>query len=117
MEFAITSDFFREKMYPGMIITYRVRPLLGIAMRWMTEITHVEEERFFVDEQRLGPYKIWHHQHHFKATSKGVEMVDIVNYALPLGGLGRMMASGFVKKKLNEIFDYREAKIKDLFTP
>lgn len=115
MGFDITSDFFQERMYAGMIITYKVTPLLNIPMRWMTEITQVRENQFFIDEQRIGPYKIWHHQHHFKPIEGGVEMTDIIDYVVPLGFLGRMIEPILVRGKLKEIFDYREEKMGKLF--
>ncbi|MGI9159391.1 MAG: SRPBCC family protein [Saprospiraceae bacterium] len=116
MGFDITSDQrFLLKMYPGQVITYTVRPVLGIPLFWMTEITHVEEGRFFVDEQRVGPYKIWHLQHHFEAIEGGVEMTDLVHYQLPLGPLGDLAHLVFVRRQLNEIFDYRFKKLEDLF--
>lgn len=116
MGFDITSDKrFLVKMYPGQVITYTVKPVLGIPLFWMTEITHVEEGRFFVDEQRVGPYKIWHHQHHFEAVEGGVEMTDLVHYQLPLGPLGDLAQVMFVRRQLNEIFDYRYKKLEDLF--
>ena len=96
-----------EKMYEGLMIEYTVKPLLGIPMNWITEIKTVKELEFFVDEQRKGPYKIWHHEHHFKELEGGVEMTDIVSYELPLGILGRIMHPFLVQKKLEEIFDFR----------
>ncbi len=96
-----------EKMYEGLMIEYTVKPLLGIPMNWITEIKTVKELEFFVDEQRKGPYKIWHHEHHFKEVDGGVEMTDIVSYELPLGILGRIMHPFLVQKKLEEIFDFR----------
>lgn len=116
MGFDITSEFFKDKMYPGMIITYRVTPLFGIPMSWMTEITQVKENEFFIDEQRVGPYKIWHHQHHFKAIDGGVEMTDIVNYVVPLGFLGRLVEPFLVRPKLREIFDFRQKMMRELFS-
>ena len=89
------------------MIEYTVRPLLGIPMNWVTEIKTVKDLELFVDEQRVGPYKIWHHEHHFKEVEGGVEMTDIVSYMLPMGILGRMMHPIIVKKKLEEIFDFR----------
>jgi len=83
MGFTVISKYHGEKMYPGQIIEYTVKPLLGIPLYWMTEITHVMDKKFFVDEQRFGPYSLWHHQHHFKAVEGGVEMTDIVHYKLP----------------------------------
>jgi len=94
-------------MYPGQVITYTVKPLLGIPLFWMTEITHVQEGKYFVDEQRFGPYALWHHQHHFKEVDGGVEMIDIVHYKLPLGPLGSLANFLFVRKQLKGIFDYR----------
>ena len=114
MGFEITNGPV-EKMYPGMIITYKVRPLLGIATTWVTEISHVNGQEYFVDEQRIGPYKLWHHQHHFKEVDGGTEITDIVDYALPFGFLGRLMHSLIVKRKLAGIFRYRNEKIKELF--
>ena len=96
-----------EKMYEGFMIEYTVKPLLGIPMNWITEIKTVKDLEFFVDEQRKGPYKIWHHEHHFKEIDGGVEMTDIVSYELPLGILGRIMHPFVVQKKLEEIFDFR----------
>ncbi len=105
--FSIISSHHGVKMYAGQIIEYKVKPVLGIPLYWMTEITHVEDRKYFIDEQRFGPYALWHHQHHFKEVENGVEMTDIVHYKLPLGILGRIAHELFVKKQLKEIFDYR----------
>ena len=107
MGFIITSGT-PEKMYPGQIITYKVSPFPGIKTNWVTEITHVDEEKFFVDEQRFGPYRMWHHEHHFEVQGKGVLMTDRVSYKLPLGFLGRIAHLLFVKNQLKQIFEYRE---------
>ncbi len=115
MGFIITSKFNDEKMYPGMLITYKVSPLLGIQMDWCTEITHVIDKKYFVDEQRFGPYAMWHHQHHFKVVEGGIEMTDIVNYAVPMGILGRMMNSIMISNEIEKIFSYREKKVAQLF--
>lgn len=115
MRFEIKSKHHGPVMYPGQIIEYKVRPVLGIPMYWMTEITHVEEGRFFVDEQRFGPYSLWHHQHHFKEVDGGVEMTDIVHYKIPLGFLGDIAHALFVKKQLDQIFDYRFKAVETLF--
>ena len=104
-----------EKMYAGLMIEYEVKPLLGIPMKWITEITHVDEMKFFVDEQRKGPYRIWHHEHHFKQVEKGIEMTDIVSYEIPFGVLGKIAQPLIVKNKLNQIFDYRFQKVEELF--
>lgn len=107
MNFKILSNSYSKKMYPGQIITYNVHPVLGIPLYWMTEITHVKENVYFIDEQRFGPYALWHHQHHFKEIAGGVEMTDLVHYKLPLGWLGDIAQWLFVKKQLKGIFDYR----------
>lgn len=104
-----------ERMYEGLMIEYTVRPLLGIPMSWITEIKTVKENEFFVDEQRKGPYKIWHHEHHFKEVQGGVEMTDIVSYEIPLGFLGRIAHPLVVKGKLEEIFKYRFEQVELLF--
>lgn len=104
-----------EKMYPGLIIEYTVKPVFSIPMKWITEITHVEPLKFFVDEQRKGPYKIWHHEHHFEVVDGGVMMTDIVSYELPMGFLGRMVHPFIVEKKLKEIFDYRFKVVEEYF--
>ncbi|MBS1524201.1 MAG: SRPBCC family protein [Bacteroidetes bacterium] len=116
MNFVVTSDFQPgTKVYPGMIITYKVSPLWGIKMNWMTEITQVKEKQYFIDEQRFGPYALWHHQHHFQETDRGVLMTDIVNYAIGWGFIGRIANSLVVAKKLEEVFDYREKVIRKIF--
>ena len=114
MDFRITSEP-SEKMYAGQVIEYRVKPLAALSLYWMTEITHVEEGKYFVDEQRYGPYSLWHHQHHFREIEGGVEMTDIVHYKIPGWVLGDIANSIFVKKKLQEIFNYRYAKVEELF--
>ena len=115
MQFRIISKHHGDKIYPGQVIEYKVTPLLNIPLYWMTEITHMEDKKYFVDEQRFGPYSMWHHQHHFKATENGVEMTDIVHYKLPFWILGDIANSLFVRKQLNDIFDYRTQKIGELF--
>lgn len=102
-------------MYSGMIITYLVRPLLNIPTTWVTEITHVHEPYFFVDEQRFGPYKLWHHQHIFREVENGVEMEDIVSYAVPFGLAGRVMNKLVIERKIKEIFDFRSTILNKLF--
>lgn len=114
LAFEIISDL-SPKMYPGMIIQYFVQPILNIRVRWVTEITYVNEPFYFVDEQRMGPYKFWHHQHKFTEVEGGVIMEDEVNYALPLGFLGRIIHSVLVKSDLNYIFEYRNNILKSIF--
>jgi|TARA_B110000444_G_scaffold82890_1_gene78332 ligand-binding SRPBCC domain-containing protein len=105
-----------EKMYPGLFIHYRVSPLLGIPMKWTTEITQVEYQKYFVDEQRVGPYAIWHHEHFFEETKDGVLMKDHIHYKLPLGLLGRLVHPLIVKPRLNEIFNFRFEVAEKLFS-
>ncbi|MCE2496735.1 MAG: SRPBCC family protein [Flavobacteriales bacterium] len=110
------SKSMDTKMYPGFFITYKVAPLFGVKMTWATEITHVENQKFFIDEQRLGPYKIWHHEHHFEPLSETVTRVtDIVHYALPAGFIGRLFHPLVIKPKLLGLFSYREQQIKEIF--
>jgi ligand-binding SRPBCC domain-containing protein len=108
MGFIITSGE-PEKMYPGQIISYKVSPFTGFTTNWVTEITQVQENQFFVDEQRFGPYRMWHHEHHFEVQGEGVLMTDRVSYKLPLGFFGRMAHGLFVKTQLKQIFEYRIA--------
>jgi ligand-binding SRPBCC domain-containing protein len=102
-------------MYPGQIIEYFVTPVLGIKMHWVTEITHVKSRQYFVDEQRFGPYKLWHHKHFLKEVEGGVEMIDIIHYKIPFGFIGRIANALFIKNKIKEIFDYRFKKLEELY--
>lgn len=111
MGFDIKTKDLAEKMYPGMIISYIVKPLLGLKTTWVTEITQVKDKEYFVDEQRVGPYNIWHHEHFIEPIEKGVLMKDIVSYKPPFGFLGSIANSLLIKKKLNEIFEYRSEAI------
>jgi ligand-binding SRPBCC domain-containing protein len=115
LDFRIISLYHGEEMYPGQIIEYKVRPLLGIPVYWMTEITHVEKEKYFVDEQRFGPYALWHHQHHFKAIEGGVEMTDIIHYKVPMGILGDIANALFVNNSLKKIFRFRHKVVEQKF--
>ena len=115
LNFKIISLHHGEKMYAGQIIEYTVKPLFGIPMYWLTEITHVEDHKFFIDNQRYGPYSMWQHQHHFKETATGVVMTDIIHYKLPLWFLGDIANSLLVKKQLKMIFDFRFKKAEELF--
>jgi ligand-binding SRPBCC domain-containing protein len=116
MGFDITSENLPEKMYAGMIISYKVKPLMGIPMTWVTEITHVEDKRYFVDEQRVGPYSIWHHQHFIEPHENGVMMTDIVSYKPPLGFLGRIANALLIRRQLEGIFAYRENALNRKFS-
>jgi ligand-binding SRPBCC domain-containing protein len=115
MGFNILSDLSDGKMYPGQIIEYYITPVAGIKMHWVTEITHVKDKEYFVDEQRFGPYAMWHHKHFIKAVPGGVEMIDIVHYKAPFGIFGKIAVALFIKKKLKTIFDYRYNKMEELF--
>ena len=111
----ITLSGDDRPMFAGQIIQYIVTPILGIPTKWVTEITHVIDKKYFVDEQRFGPYSLWHHKHFIKEIPGGVEMEDIIDYKIPLGFLGQMVHPILVKPKLNEIFEYRRTKLIELF--
>ena len=113
--FLVTSKSAENKMYPGMIITYKVSPLFGIKLSWMTEITQVKDKDYFVDEQRVGPYKLWHHQHKIVAIEGGVLMTDIVTYQPPFGFLGAIANTLIIKNKLKKIFDFRTVAVEKRF--
>ena len=115
MRFDITAKNLPEEMYQGMIIKYLVSPLLGIPTTWVTEITHLEEKKYFVDEQRVGPYKMWHHQHLLEPVNQGVEMKDIVSYRPPAGVLGAIANHFLIKHKLVEIFEHRTKVLETIF--
>jgi len=114
MSFDILSGADRP-MFPGQIIQYIVTPVLGIKTKWVTEITHVKDREYFVDEQRFGPYALWHHKHFIKEIEGGVEMEDIIDYKVPMGILGQLVHPILVKPKLEEIFKYRTKKLEELF--
>ncbi|MFY0712752.1 SRPBCC family protein [Seonamhaeicola sp. NFXS20] len=104
-----------KTMYAGQIIQYIVTPVLGIKTKWVTEITHCKDKVYFIDEQRFGPYALWHHKHFLKPIDGGVEMEDIIDYKLPFGFIGQMFHPILVKPKLEEIFNYRQKKLITLF--
>lgn len=114
MSFDIVSKIDRP-LYTGQIIQYIVTPLLGIKTKWVSEITHIEDKKYFVDEQMYGPYSLWHHKHFIKEIDGGVEMEDIIDYKVPLGFLGQLVHPILVKPKLEEIFNYRQKKLLELF--
>jgi ligand-binding SRPBCC domain-containing protein len=114
MGFDILSKDIAPTMYAGMIISYKVAPLLNINMQWVTEITHIKENNYFVDEQRVGPYKIWHHQHILEPAKNGTKMIDIVSYKPPFGFIGNL-AHPLIERKLKEIFNYRSTVLSNLF--
>lgn len=111
----VTLSGDEKEMFAGQLIHYKITPLLGITMQWVTEITHVQEKKFFVDEQRFGPYAFWHHKHFLKEIPGGVEMEDIVHYSVPMGILGQLVHPFLVKPKLEGIFEYRKKKLIELF--
>ena len=115
MGFRVISKHHGEKMYAGQIIEYTVKPVMGLPIYWMTEITQVKDKEYFIDEQRFGPYKLWHHQHHFKVIEGGVEMTDIIHYKNPMWFLGSLANELFVKKQLQGIFDFRFKKVEEMF--
>lgn len=115
MGFLITTPNIPEKMYPGLIISYTVYPFRGIKTTWVTEITQVSEGEYFVDEQRIGPYSMWHHEHHIKEKDGGVLMTDIVSYKPPFGFIGGIANALLIKQKLKKIFAYRERRLYEIF--
>lgn len=115
MSFEILSDIQQEKMYPGMVIQYRISPVRGIRMNWVTEITHVREGSYFIDEQRFGPYAFWHHQHHFQERDGGVLMRDILHYKVPFWWIGNLADAVFVDPKIEEIFTFRKQAVERRF--
>ena len=114
MKFRITTPDLPSEIYPGMMVSYRVSPFPGFRVTWVTEITHVTEGRFFVDEQRKGPYRLWHHEHRLRPVNGGTEMEDVVTYIPPMGILGSIANFLVIEKKLRAIFDYRETKLREL---
>ena len=114
MGFEIVSGL-SDRMFAGQIIQYIVTPIFGIPTRWVTEITHVDKGNYFVDEQRFGPYDLWHHKHFIKPIKNGVEMLDVIDYKIPLGILGQMVHPIIVAPKLNEIFEYRKKALIQIF--
>jgi len=115
--FEITNDLENKKMYAGQIIAYTIRPVLNFPIEWVSEITDVQEPHYFIDQQRFGPYKFWHHEHRFNPISNGVELVDIVYYKMPFGILGKALHYLKVKQDLQTIFAYRQKKLEKLFGP
>ena len=110
MDFNIT-DLDRKKAYPGKIIQYTVKPILGIKINWVTEITHIRAKEYFVDEQRFGPYTFWHHKHFIKEIEGGVIMEDVIHYKPPFGLIGVLLNFLFINSKLNSIFKHRELEL------
>lgn len=115
MGFSITSEQLPENIYAGMIIRYSVKPIPGVKTTWITEITHINEGRYFVDEQRIGPFAMWHHEHILEPENTGVKMKDIVSYQPPLGVIGGIANRLFISKQLKFIFTYREKALQAFF--
>ena len=115
MDFRITSGELPTDIYPGQIITYSVSPIAGIPLFWMSEIKQVIPFKMFIDEQRKGPYKLWHHEHRFEEQNGMVRMTDIVHYQLPYWLFGELAGNVFIKKQLSRIFEFRKKKVMDLF--
>lgn len=114
MHFEVKS-VLPDVMYEGLFISYKIRPMFNIPLNWCTEITHIREQAFFVDEQRLGPYKIWHHEHHFQAHNSGTLMTDILHYEIGKGPFGWLAGHLFVDKRVREIFDFRYQALEKRF--
>lgn len=104
-----------EPMYPGQIISYKVSILPGLRVRWLTQITHVEPGHRFIDKQCIGPYRLWIHEHCFDSLPGGVRMTDRISYALPFGPLGYLIHALYIRRRLEQIFDYRREKVSALF--
>ena len=117
LRFTVLSEL-PAQVHPGLMIRYRVSPFAGIPMTWLTEITQVQEPHYFVDEQRVGPYRIWHHEHFFRALGAGeTEVRDLVHYVPPFGILGGLLNRLIIARQLAQIFDYREEQLIRLFGP
>ncbi|MEL6637148.1 MAG: SRPBCC family protein [Bacteroidota bacterium] len=115
MSFEILTDIKGKPMYQGMLIRYKIVPMLNIKMNWCTEITHIRDRQYFIDEQRFGPYALWHHEHHFQAVDGGTLMRDELHYAIPYGPIGQLANAIFVGNKVEEIFEFRNQAIEQLF--
>lgn len=117
MKFEIQSDTDGIKMYPGMLILYKVSPLANIPLDWATEIISIQPHEYFIDVQRSGPYALWHHEHRFVQVANGVEMIDILHYAVPFGFLGRLLNNVMISSRIDHIFAYRQQAIDEIFQP
>jgi ligand-binding SRPBCC domain-containing protein len=115
MNFQFTQGGEGE-MYAGQIIAYKVAILPGVSVPWLTQITHMEQGHYFIDEQRAGPYRLWIHEHRFESLTEGVKMIDHVTYALPFGPLGNLVHRLYVRRRLEKIFNYRYEKVNMLFS-
>lgn len=114
LHFEITSEL-PEKMYEGLIITYKIKPMLNIPIDWCTEITHIRDQAYFVDEQRKGPYRMWHHEHHFKAVPGGTLMTDLLHYDIGKAIFGQIAGALFVHRMVRQIFSFRNQSLDTYF--
>lgn len=115
MNFKVLNETHSSEMYPGQIIEYHVSPFAGIRTHWVTEITQVKEGEFFIDEQRFGPYRFWHHEHHLRPHAQGTEMLDLIYYKIPGGLMGNFINAVIVQRKLDRIFNFRRQKLDEIF--
>ena len=115
LNFKILSDLSQKEMYRGIIIQYKVSPFAGISFNWVTEITQIEKHKYFIDEQRFGPYRFWHHQHHFFTHPDGIRMYDLLHYSLPLGIMGQLIHGMLIDERIDNIFSYRQGVIEEKF--
>lgn len=116
MSFEILSDIKDTEMYEGMMVMYKISPFLGIKMDWVTEITYIKDQHYFIDEQRFGPYALWHHEHHFEEQEGGVLMTDMLHYKVPYGIIGTIADAVLVNNKIEQIFAFRKKAIEQLFS-
>jgi len=110
VKFQILSEL-PGRMYAGQLIEYRISPVPGLWLHWLTEIRHVREGAYFVDEQRAGPYKFWYHEHHLEAEPGGVKMTDLVTYEIGWGPFGWLAEKLWVRRQLEGIFAYRRQSV------
>ena len=115
MSFEILTDLKGVEMYSGMLIQYKVKPFSFMKTDWVTEITFVQKHSYFIDEQRVGPFSLWHHEHHFEEVSTGILMRDILHYALPFGPVGRILNRTGISRRIDRIFDHRESVIQEIY--
>ena len=114
LQFEMMSGHESE-MHEGQILVYRIRLLAGFKRAWVTEIKSVEFQRQFVDEQRFGPYRFWHHRHTFEETAEGVRMTDIIHYDVGFGVIGALVDRAYVTPTVRMIFSYREQTLSKRF--
>ena len=114
LKFRIVSAVPAE-MHAGLLIEYRISPLPGVWLRWLTEIRHIRTGRYFVDEQRIGPYRLWYHEHHFEPVPGGTKMTDRVNYVVGWGPAGWLAEKLCARRQLEHIFDFRARKVAEIF--